>query len=152
MKKFVFSLLFATFFGFVSAQTLGVSYELSGGQVGSVAVEYTTPSLSDVSLAFGVSVEVASYETYLTAGLTQLIASPDGADVSLIGRVGIPVLNATGSALSQTYAQVGLVLFPEQGTGVFAPTFEAGLSSNLDSTVFSTWPDFYFRVGLAHRF
>jgi len=152
MKKFIVGLFIVGLMGFAAAQTTSVTYQLSQGASGVVVVEHSRLLTADIGVSLGAAVSVASFGVDLLLGLNQVVWDADGADVSLVARLGVPVFNGSAVSVGQAYVQLGLSLLPEKGDSPLVPVFEVGASSVIDSSTLTRLPGLYFKVGLAHRF
>lgn len=152
MKKFIVGLFIVGLMGFAAAQTTSVSYQLTEGSASAVVVEHSRLVTADLAASVGVAVQLPTVGVDLLLGLSQVIWAPDGGEVSLVARLGIPVFDGAGVSVGQSYVQLGLSLLPDQQESPLVPVFEVGVISGLDAGTLKRVPGVYFRVGLAHRF
>lgn len=149
MKKFFMSVFLISVLSFSIAHSLNLAVEFFSEPTWSV--EYAYPVTEELDVLVGAAFDFQPLTVDALLGVHYLVFAPEGVDVGVVGRIGMPIYNGEVFEFGQTYGTLGVLVVPQQG-GMGSPVFEFGVRSDLTREVFSTVPDFYGRLGIQIRF
>lgn len=152
MRKFSLVLIVAlvSLFGVAGAHsfTVGVDWAGSLDATAEVAVEVG----GGTEVLFGVQVDPFAFDADVTLGVATPPLVVEGAEFSLVARVGVPVFDGGVLSVGQVVGSVGLQALLTDSAGLATPVVEVGARSALDSNVFGQLPGIYVRGGIVFGF